>query len=206
MGFHGFMLKTKHEPSLAGACGAYCGACLAYRGELAEEAGRLLQGIRRQGFLGLAKRLHPAEGPKVDVFFDVLDRLARTPACPGCAAGGGPMTCPVRACAQERKLETCAVCPELSLCSKGRLKSSSAETRRRREGRARLRGEDARFPFSASEYLARLVRKYQGWNLENLRRIAAEGLEAWEADMREQAEAGFRSVEIKSEEDVYGDD
>ncbi|MBW2702780.1 MAG: DUF3795 domain-containing protein [Deltaproteobacteria bacterium] len=200
------MLKTEPEPSLAGACGAYCGACLAYRGELAAEAGRLLQGIRRQGFLGLAKRLHPAEGPKVDVFFDVLDRLARTPACPGCAAGGGPMICPVRVCAKERRLETCAHCADLSACADGRLKSSSAETRRLREGRARLRGEDAHFPFGASEYLARLVRKYQGWNLENLRRIAAEGLEVWEAEMRERADAGFRSVEIKSEEDVYADD
>lgn len=190
--------------SLAGACGAYCGACLAYRAELAEEAGRLLHRVRRQGFLSLARRLQPADGAKVDQFFDVLDRLARTPACPGCSAGGGPRDCPVRACAGQRALITCASCADLERCARGELPPEPAARTRRQ--RAELRAEGPPFPFGASDYLARLCRKYRGWNLDNLRRIRAEGLEAWAADMARQAAQGFRSVEIKSDEDIYADD
>ena len=200
MGFDGVMDPS----SLAGACGAYCGACLAFDAELATEAQALLTRIRRQGFLSLARRLQPGDGPKIEHFFDVLDRLARTPACPGCAAGGGPADCPVRSCARRRQLPTCAPCPDLTACARGEL-GSDAQVRQRHR-RDELRGAEPCFPFSASAYMLRLARKYQGWNLENLKRSQREGLEAWAADLARQVAEGFRSVEIKSDEDIYVDD
>jgi hypothetical protein len=187
---------------LAGACGAYCGACLAYRAELSAEAARLRDRIRRQGFLALARRLDPAERGRIDAFFEVLDRVARLPACPGCGRGGGEDGCPVRACAAGRGHATCAACGDLAPCAAGDLRPSRRGTpRHEREG---TRGAPRAFPFTASQYLARVSRKHAGWNLENLEAIRARGLAAWLSAMAR--DAGFRSIEVKVDEDVWGDD
>ncbi|MBI3183659.1 MAG: DUF3795 domain-containing protein [Myxococcales bacterium] len=188
------------EPALAGACGACCGACLAHRGELAREASRLLERIRRQGFLGLAKRLDSEGAPKVDAFFEVLERIARTPNCPGCGRGGGVLHCPVRACARENRMPTCAGCARLRPCASGRGGEDRASLERRR--RSALREDGQRdFPFSAPAFLRRLTRKYGGWNLRNLERISEVGLARWLREM--QREPHFRTVDVKSPKDVF---
>jgi hypothetical protein len=195
------------DPALAGACGAYCGACLALRGELSDEAGRLLVRLRRQGFLALARRLDPADAPRIDAALEVLERLARTPACPGCGRGGGLPGCPVRGCARGRALATCAGCGRLADCAAGEEEPGGGRARaaaRRREREA-LRASDGRaFPFGPAACLLRLTRKYGGWNLANLEAIRARGLEAWLAQRA--ACPNFRSLDLKGEEDVWGDD
>jgi len=192
------------DPALAGACGAWCGGCLAHRGELAGEAAALLARIRRQGFLGLARRLHAEEVGRIDAFFDVLDQIARTPACPGCGHGGGVVGCPVRACARDRGQATCAGCGQLDDCVAGRGHPGGTDPAAARR-RAGLRGADqASVPFSASQFLERLTRKYGGWNLQSLRAIAAGGLDAWLSEMASRPD--FRTVEVKADEDVFGDD
>jgi hypothetical protein len=191
------------QEHLAGACGAWCGGCLALRGEIAERAAALEDQISRQGFLSLASRLEPEDASRIDAFFDVLDRIARTPACPGCGRGGGVAACPVRACAQDKDLATCATCSRLGDCEEGRETGQKGAAARRRQ--AGLRGGDeADFPFSPAAFFVRLTRKYQGWNLTNLAFIREKGLSAWIQDM--QADPDFRSVQVKTRKDVFGDD
>jgi len=199
--------RDLRDPALAGCCGAYCGACLAFRGELADEAAGLLARLRRQGFLSLARRLEPAEAPRVDAALEVLDRLARTPACPGCGRGGGVPGCPVRACARGQGLATCAPCARLRACAAGEAaRPGAAQARLEAKRRAREAlgaAVGAGFPFGPAEFLRRLTRKYGGWNLANLEAIRARGLEAWLAERA--AEPAFRSLEVKAEEDVWGE-
>lgn len=38
--------------------------------------------------------------------------------CPGCKGGRGLELCPIRCCARERQLESCALCPDLVPCEK----------------------------------------------------------------------------------------
>jgi len=189
---------------LIAACGTWCGGCLAHRGELAGQAGALLGTVRRQGVLALAKRLEPESAGEIDAFFSVLDRLARTPPCPGCRRGGGVPDCPVRACARLKGHASCAPCPDLEACARGPSDPGRSENLvRLRRQRSALRQDPAPFPFSASGFLTRLTHKYQGWNLDNLRRIRERGerdfLEAMAAD------PGFRTLEKKCEQDVFGD-
>ena len=193
------MTATDHH--LAGACGTWCGGCLALRGEVAGRAAGLLDQVRRQGFLGLARRLHPEEADRIDAFFEVLDRIASTPACPGCGRGGGVLGCPVRACARSKGLPTCATCQQRDACAQGRGRSDKTDpaARRRREGLPVA--TEVVFPFTASQFFERLTRKYGGWNLTNLRAIQADGLSAWLSAMA--AKPDFRTVEIKAEEDVF---
>jgi len=194
------------DPALAGACGAYCGACLALRGELAAEAGALLGRLRRQGVLALARRLDPGDAPRIDAALEVLERLARTPACPGCGRGGGVPGCPVRDCARGRELETCAGCGRLAACAAGQEEPRAGRARAaagRREREALRAGDGAAFPFGPAAFLRRLTRKYGGWNLANLEAIRALGLRAWLEERA--ASPGFRSLEVKGEEDVWSD-
>ena len=188
--------------TLIGCCGTSCGACLAHHGEVAEEAERLRVTLRRQGFLSLARRLSPEEAPAIDAFFAVLDRLARTPACPGCGAMGGTPECPVRRCCHARGGISCAGCPDLERCAAGELPESAGAGCRSERDRLRLRGSGERaFPFSTSETLRRLCRKHGGWNLDNLRRIQSIGLEAWRGEMGSNPD--FRTAAVKTDEEVW---
>lgn len=195
-------MEQEHE-HLAGACGAWCGGCLALRGEIAEGAAALEDQISRQGFLSLASRLEPEEASRIEAFFLVLNRIARTPACPGCGRGGGVAACPVRACARDQDLTTCASCARLHDCEGGRETGPIGAATRRRQAGLRA-GDEADFPFSAAAFFVRLTRKYQGWNLTNLAFIREKGLSAWMQAM--QADPDFRSVQVKTSEDVFGDD
>ncbi|MBN2494428.1 MAG: DUF3795 domain-containing protein [Deltaproteobacteria bacterium] len=180
---------------LVGICGTWCGACLAFHGEIAADAARLLDRIQRQGFLSLARRVHPEREREIEAFFGVLDQLARTPPCPACLAGGGSPECPVRACARERGLASCAQCEELDRCARGQKTGSLM-----RQRRAALREDGCGFPFGPSEYLARITRKYRGWNLANLERIRDQGLDAFARQMERE---DFRTVDLKTSEDVF---
>jgi hypothetical protein len=186
---------------LAGRCGTYCGACLAYHGEIAKEASQLVDRLTKQGFLGLARRIEPEQEPAINAFFEVMDRIARTPKCPGCGHGGGIIGCPVRDCASRRGYVTCADCDQLEGCAtKAVAKQDPGQAERAR--RQALRDDaPAGLPFSAPALLERLTRKYQGWNLHNLRRIRRDGLKAWLHCMS--LDPSFRTIERKTSEDVF---
>jgi hypothetical protein len=47
-----------------------------------------------------------------------LDWFLSHPECPGCKGGRGLDDCPIRACAQARRLEHCYLCPDLQPCDK----------------------------------------------------------------------------------------
>jgi hypothetical protein len=194
---------NRDDPALAGACGTYCGACLAFHGEAAARSAELHELLRRQGFLALARRLEPAERHRIDAFFEVLDRIARTPACPGCGGGGGVVGCPVRACAGMRGGSTCAACPELRPCAAGTRRPAIGRGAGGRRRDPALHGASP-FPFTASQLLARLCRKYDGWNLRNLEAIRDQGLAAWLRRMA--VNPAFRTVSVKRPDDVFGDD
>jgi hypothetical protein len=81
------------ETELQGACGLFCGACYHYRAAFPESR-HLLETALRQG--------QPPEG-----FLCQGCRSDRHYVHPGCAA------CAVRACADQRQIAHCGLCPDL---------------------------------------------------------------------------------------------
>ena len=58
------------------------------------------------------------EGFSFEDFRQGLDWFLEHTECPGCKGGKGMDLCPIRACAQERGLEHCSLCPDLKACDK----------------------------------------------------------------------------------------
>jgi hypothetical protein len=90
-------------------CGLYCGLC-ASRRRIPRQAATLRETLRKEGYdqgycdvPGLAEIL--------ENFWSGLNRLADCPCC-GCRAGGGNPGCAIRACARERSVVACPLCPE----------------------------------------------------------------------------------------------
>jgi hypothetical protein len=54
----------------------------------------------------------------LDEFRKGIEWFLHRPECPGCAAGLGLASCPIRRCAQQRGVDSCCnECPELDTCS-----------------------------------------------------------------------------------------
>jgi len=179
-------------------CGTFCPACLAFTGELSLQARTLLVRLRKQGFLQRAAQLNPEEKPVIDSFFEVLDRLARSPRCPGCAEGGGEAECPVRRCCGGRGYGTCAECSELERCSQGKKRGASEESPGSVAADARrVRGETFSMG-DASAFFQVLSHKYRGWNVDNLKRAREVGERRVVQELK--SDPDFRTDRVKRED------
>lgn len=58
------------------------------------------------------------EGFSFPEFRKGLDWFLSHTECPGCKQGRGLDTCPIRLCAQARRIEHCSQCPDLEPCDK----------------------------------------------------------------------------------------
>lgn len=99
---------------LVSPCGLYCGGCLAFAGGAIRNHARALSDLLGPNFAGYAERLapmNPALGKYPD-FAELLGYLSQG-ACKGCREGGCLLgNCGVRACAMEREMDFCGLCPD----------------------------------------------------------------------------------------------
>ena len=90
-------------------CGLYCGLC-ASRRRIPRQAATLRETLRKEGY-GRGYFDVPGLEKVFSAFWEGLGILADVP-CPGCRAGAGFPGCSVRACAQEREVTACPLCPD----------------------------------------------------------------------------------------------
>ena len=89
---------TKEETYLVAPCGIYCGACDPFLGkgkELAKELYRIIDGFNIQD---VAPIMFGLEQEKMKEFLSILKQISEAKKCPGCLAGGGNPTCPMKVC------------------------------------------------------------------------------------------------------------
>lgn len=99
---------------LIAPCGLYCGGCLSFAGGAIRNHARALRDLLGPDFAPYAQRLaamNPALG-HYPGFALLLDFMAQG-VCKGCREGGCLLgSCGVRACAMEREMDFCGLCPD----------------------------------------------------------------------------------------------
>lgn len=129
---------------LVAPCGLYCGGCLAFTGGPIRSHARALTDLLGPNFATYAKRLaamNPTLGnyPK---FAQLLEFLALG-SCQGCREGGCLLgNCGVRACAMERDISFCGLCPDFPCANPG-LSEGLLESWRKNGVRIRTNGPAA---------------------------------------------------------------
>jgi hypothetical protein len=130
---------------LVAPCGLYCGGCLAFTGGAIRSHARALADLLGPNFASYATRLsamNPALShyPQASQFLDFLAQGS----CQGCREGGCLLgNCGVRACALERNISFCGLCPDFP-CENPGLPQGLLE-RWRKNGQRILRDGPAAF-------------------------------------------------------------
>ena len=99
---------------LIAPCGLYCGGCLAFSGGAIRNHARALSELLGPNFAAYAERLSAMNPALADYpqFAKTLEFLA-SGSCQGCREGGCLLgNCGVRACALERDMSFCGLCPD----------------------------------------------------------------------------------------------
>ncbi|MBU1040761.1 MAG: DUF3795 domain-containing protein [Proteobacteria bacterium] len=99
---------------LVAPCGLFCGGCLAFAGGPIRSHARALADLLGPNFAAYAERLSAMDPALCEYpqFARVLEFLARG-TCRGCREGGCLLgNCGVRACALERGVNVCGLCPD----------------------------------------------------------------------------------------------
>jgi len=106
---------------LVAPCGLYCGGCLAFAGGAIRNHARALVDMLGPNFAAYAERLsamNPALGDYPQ-FARMLEFLAQG-SCQGCREGGCLLgNCGLRACALERGVNFCGLCPDFPCAEPG---------------------------------------------------------------------------------------
>ncbi len=106
---------------LVAPCGLFCGGCLAFAGGAIRNHARALRDLLGPNFAAYAKRMEPmtpALGNYAE-FAKLLEYLSQG-ACTGCREGGCLLgECGVRACAMEREMDFCGLCPDFPCANPG---------------------------------------------------------------------------------------
>jgi hypothetical protein len=102
----------------AGPCGITCGTCVLGNGTIAETAGKTKGYIAGYGIKEWAP-LVPG-GAEIDwaETEKALEWMTKYAGCQGCEKGGGPPSCAIRPCANEKGIQLCSQCSELDGCRK----------------------------------------------------------------------------------------
>jgi hypothetical protein len=123
------MLQESYElvKGQVAPCGLRCEECDLGNGDVAEAAMKLVTYIRSYDVAKWADQIPGGD----DIDFHRLDQnliwIGGAVRCPGCLKGGGNPECPIRACAKERRLASCASCHELKTCTKFRWLGKTGE-------------------------------------------------------------------------------
>lgn len=106
---------------LIAPCGLFCGGCLAFAGGPIRSHARALSDLLGPNFAAYAERLSAMNPALSDYpqFARMLEFLALG-TCRGCREGGCLLgNCGVRACALEREVSFCGLCPDFPCESPG---------------------------------------------------------------------------------------
>jgi hypothetical protein len=119
-GYLGILHMTKkyfdNVKTQIGACGIWCGSCVAGNGALQVLTQKYAKIIADYGLEQWA--------PKDFDFKEFRKGLAsiqKIPLCPGCLKGGGRDDCEIRICVTHKKINNCSECHEAEKCSNAEL-------------------------------------------------------------------------------------
>jgi hypothetical protein len=173
---------SEGKKHLIAPCGIYCGACDFFLGNsrnLAKEMYRILNGFNIADVGPWAMGI---ERERVVDFLNILQKWSQGSKCPGCWAGGGSHSCPIRACAQRQAFLTCAECARMP-CN------------RLEEGPS----------LEAAAFLGLITKRYSNWNIVNLERIREVGYRRFVDEMQERVRNGFLTSDVISREMVMSE-
>ncbi len=159
-------------------CGIYCGACPHKLGHIRKAASALADLLEGWNFADVARFVLPP-GMNYPSFREVLTELVSGEPCDGCRADGNPL-CPIKACAERRRITTCAECSDFEGNPQSPCKSREA-----------------------AEIFRLISARYSGWNLDNLKKIRQIGLDKFFEEMEQKVKDGFTTCEVISRERTF---
>ena len=174
---------SNEETHLIGPCGIYCGACDSFLGKgkiLASELYNILDGFNLPDvgpvFLGATQK-------QIRTFLKILKKIGKNPKCLGCLGGGGNPMCPMKACTKEKGYLTCAECDEMP-CPPS--------------------DKDLENPLMNKAGMLNLIsRRYNNWNIENLKRIKKIGYRKFIDEMQDKVKNGLLTSDVISKEKIF---
>ncbi|MFX1294860.1 MAG: DUF3795 domain-containing protein [Promethearchaeota archaeon] len=176
---------SEEETHLIAPCGIYCGACDTFLGKsskLAKEIYRIIDGFN---ITDVGSFILGVDTKKIKNFLKILKKLSKSSKCPGCLGGGGNPMCPLKSCPKEKNLLTCAECNQMP-CP--------------------VNENDRANPLTSSAgYLELISKRYNNWNIENLKKINKIGYRKFINEMQEQVKNGFLTSDVISKEMVFTD-
>jgi hypothetical protein len=113
------MAETKHYDNVKvqiGACGIWCGSCVAGNGVLQELTRKYTKIIADYDLEQWASKDFDFKE-----FAKGLQSIQNMPLCPGCLKGGGRDDCEIRACGTDKKINDCSECENPDGCENGEL-------------------------------------------------------------------------------------
>ncbi len=171
---------SKEENFLIAPCGIFCGACHVFLGKsktMASELHRVLDGFNLADVGPIFLNVEPE---KIVGFMDVLKKIGDSKQCLGCLAGGGNPVCPMKTCASERGYLTCAECDKLPCYLYEEEKDDG--------------------PMGKTTIMELICKRYQNWNIENLKRVKEVGYRQFIDEMNEKVSDGFLTSDVISKE------
>ncbi len=166
---------TKKEKNLFGKCGIFCGSCMIHLGFHAHHAQQLRKGLAENNFPDIAHLKTSKD--KYCAFQEVLNSFCDEK-CAGCGAKKKLLDCPIHKCCIEKECFTCADCNEF----KEKI----------------LKGT-----WCSNPVFRLVAKRYNNWNLENLKKIHALGYEKFFVHMQKAVSKGFCNNEIISKKPVF---
>jgi len=111
---------SEQDKNLIAYCGLYCGACINYKGEIADLARDLRKVLRGTKFDRFARGLSSffKEFKNYQQCYEVLGAMVRLRCKRACRNGGGPPACKIRNCCQKKNIQGCWECEEFETCEK----------------------------------------------------------------------------------------
>ena len=136
-------------------CGLSCDLCDANSTKIKDSAAYLLKVFEDPMFASVLTFTTPEINPNnLPVFQETLDVLKMFPPCPGCQER---QECPINQCVKEKGINNCSECKFLDIENE----------------RCNAIPTSTKVPMMppAPIYLNGLVKRYQGWNIKNLKTL-----------------------------------
>jgi hypothetical protein len=174
---------SEQETHLIAPCGIYCGACDAFLGKSASLAKEIYQILDGFNLSDVGPIVLGIDSQKLKTFFKVLKKMSKRGKCPGCLGGGANPACPLKKCPKDQGFLTCAECDQLP-CP-----PSDADR--------------ANPLANAPGFLELISKRYNNWNIENLKRIQEIGYRKFIDEMQEKVKSGFLTSDVISKEMLF---
>jgi len=177
---------SKEETYLIAPCGIYCGACDLFLRKGKKLAGELHEILDGFNILDVGKVLLGCKQEEIEIFLRLLKEYSNISECPGCSGGGSPNCpshCPMKLCTKGKGYLTCAEC-DLMPCE--------------------MTEKDFKNPLKSTPgMLALITKRYNHFNIDNLKRIREIGYRMFIDEMQKKVKNGFMTSAVISEEMVF---